>query len=83
MKRLLQGLTIQEDLEMILSNPAGALVYDDGGNIQVAESEGGVDRIYEAGKALQQATEHSEKAGGVHLRAVSERVEQCTCPRFY
>lgn len=76
MKRLLQGLTIQEDLELILSNPAGALVYDEGGNIKVEESEEGVDRIYEAGKALQQATEHAEKAGGLHLRAVSERVEK-------
>jgi len=76
MSRLLQGLTIQEDLELILSNPAGALVYDEGGNIQVEESEDGVDRIYEAGKALQQATEHAENAGGLHLRAVSERVEK-------
>mmetsp|Transcript_24850 Transcript_24850/g.61123 ORF Transcript_24850/g.61123 Transcript_24850/m.61123 type:complete len:1313 (+) Transcript_24850:227-4165(+) len=78
MRRLLQGLTIQEDLEHILSNPAGALVYDEGGNIQVQESEAGVDHIYEAGKELSKATEHAEKAGGVHLRAVSERVEKLT-----
>jgi hypothetical protein len=76
MRRLLKGLTIKEDLEQILSNPAGALAYDDAGNIQVEESEDGVDRIYEAGKALQGATEHAEKAGGLHLRAVSERVEK-------
>lgn len=76
MRRLLKGLTIKENLEEILNNPAGALVYDDAGNIQVEESEDGVDSIYEAGKALQGATEHAEKAGGLHLRAVSERVEK-------
>ena len=75
MRRLLKGLVIDEDLELILGNPASALVYDDAGNIQVEESEDGVDRVYDAGKALQEATEHAEKAGGLHLRAVSERVE--------
>ena len=75
MRRLLKGLVIDEELESILGNPASALVYDDAGNIQVEESEEGVDRVYDAGKALQEATEHAEKAGGLHLRAVSERVE--------
>lgn len=75
MKRLLKGLVIKGKLEEILSNPAGALVYDDEGNILVDECDGGVDKIYDAGKALQEATEHAEKAGGLHLRAVSERVE--------
>jgi len=75
MRRLLKGLVIDEALELILGNPASALVYDDSGNIQVEESEEGVDRVYDAGKALQEATEHAEKAGGLHLRAVSERVE--------
>lgn len=75
MRRLLKGLVIDQDLELILGNPASALVYDESGNIQVEESEDGVDRIYDAGKALQEATEHAEKAGGLHLRAVSERVE--------
>jgi len=75
MRRLLKGLVIDEELELILGNPASALVYDDAGNIQVEESEEGVDRVYDAGKALQEATEHAEKAGGLHLRAVSERVE--------
>eukprot|EP00532_Pseudo-nitzschia_australis_P006925 CAMPEP_0168165398 /NCGR_PEP_ID=MMETSP0139_2-20121125/1467_1 /TAXON_ID=44445 /ORGANISM="Pseudo-nitzschia australis, Strain 10249 10 AB" /LENGTH=1262 /DNA_ID=CAMNT_0008082515 /DNA_START=355 /DNA_END=4142 /DNA_ORIENTATION=+ len=75
MRRLLKGLVIDEDLELILDNPASALVYDEAGNIQVEESEEGVDRVYDAGKALQEATEHAEKAGGLHLRAVSERVE--------
>jgi hypothetical protein len=75
MRRLLKGLVIDEELELILGNPASALVYDDAGNIQVEESEEGVDSIYDAGKALQEATEHAEKAGGLHLRAVSERVE--------
>lgn len=75
MRRLLKGLVIDEELELILGNPASALVYDEAGNIQVEESEEGVDHIYDAGKALQEATEHAEKAGGLHLRAVSERVE--------
>jgi len=75
MRRLLKGLVIDEELELILGNPASALVYDEAGNIQVEESEEGVDRVYDAGKALQEATEHAEKAGGLHLRAVSERVE--------
>jgi Exocyst complex component Sec3 len=75
MRRLLKGLVIDQELELILGNPASALVYDESGNIQVEASEDGVDRIYDAGKALQEATEHAEKAGGLHLRAVSERVE--------
>jgi len=75
MRRLLKGLVIDEELELILGNPASALIYDEAGNIQVEESEDGVDRVYDAGKALQEATEHAEKAGGLHLRAVNERVE--------
>ena len=75
MSRLLKGLVINEELEMVLGNPASALVYDEQGNIQVEMSEEGVDRIYDAGKALQEATEHASKAGGLHLRAVSERVD--------
>ena len=75
MKRLLKNLVIDEELEMVLGNPASALVYDNAGMIQVEESEDGVNHIYDAGKALQEATEHAEKAGGLHLRAVHERVE--------
>jgi hypothetical protein len=75
MRRLLKGLVIDEELELVLGNPASALVYEASGNIQVEMSEEGVDRIYDAGKALQEATEHAAKAGGLHLRAVNERVE--------
>jgi hypothetical protein len=75
MRRLLQGLVIDSGLELIMGNPASALVYDGNGNIHVEASEEGVENIYEAGKALQEATEHAEKAGGLHLRAVNERVE--------
>lgn len=75
MRRLLQGLDIDKSLEKVLKNPAGALVYDAKGRIDVESSERGVDRIHQAGKALQDALEHAQKAGGVHLRAVSERVE--------
>jgi hypothetical protein len=75
MRRLLKGLVIDEELELVLGNPASALVYDEAGNILVEDSEDGVERIYDAGKALQEATEHAAKAGGLHLRAVSERTE--------
>jgi hypothetical protein len=75
MRRLLQGLVIDSALELIMGNPASALVYDGNGNIHVEASEDGVEKIYAAGKALQEATEHAEKAGGLHLRAVNERVE--------
>ncbi len=75
MRRLLQGLDIDKSLEKVLKSPAGTLVYDGNGRIDVEASERGVDRIHQAGKALQEALEHAQKAGGVHLRAVSERVE--------
>jgi len=72
-RRLLDGLDIEEGLERVLHNPAQALVYDDIGGVDIEESEAGVEQIFEAGKALQEAIEYPRKSGGLHLQPVSER----------
>jgi hypothetical protein len=54
-----QGLVIEREVEMILKNPASALVYDEEGFIDFAANEPGLEQIYDAGKALQEAMEHS------------------------
>lgn len=76
LRRLVSGVAIPKTSEKILKNPASALVYDAEGNIDIEASESGVDQIHVAGKALKSAMENAKKAGGVHLRAVNERVEQ-------
>lgn len=76
--RILNGVDVPRELERILKNPASALVYSDSGTINVKASERGVDKIHEAGKALKEAMDNATKAGGVHLLAVSERVEGLT-----
>lgn len=76
LRRLLTGVGIAKASEKILKNPASALVYDADGSIDIDASEAGVDEIHTAGKSLKSAMENAKKAGGVHLRAVSERVEQ-------
>ena len=76
LRRLLTGVGIPKASENILKNPASALVYDADGSIDIEASEAGVDGIHIAGKALKAAMENASKAGGVHLRAVNERVEQ-------
>lgn len=78
LSRLLNGVDVAKELERVLKNPASALVYRDSGTINVKASERGVDKIHEAGQALKQAMDNASKAGGVHLRAVSERVEGLT-----
>jgi hypothetical protein len=78
LKRVLTGVGIEKSHEKVLTNPAGALVYDGNGNIDVIASDQGVDLIHIAGKALKQAMENAKKAGCVHLRAVNERVEDLT-----
>ena len=78
LNRLLKGVDVARELERILKNPASALVYDESGSINVKASERGVDKIHEAGCALKEAMDNANKAGGVHLRAVSERVEGLT-----
>ena len=76
MKRLLQGLEIDEAMEKILKNPASALAYDSNGRVIVEESEGGIAKIYSAGKKLLEAIEYPKKSGGMHLSAVSERADR-------
>lgn len=78
LSRLLKGVDVARDLERILKNPASALVYSESGTINVKASERGVDKIHEAGQALKEAMDNANKAGGVHLLAVSERVEGLT-----
>lgn len=78
LSRLLKGVDVARELERILKNPASALVYRDSGTINVKASERGVDKIHEAGQALKEAMDNANKAGGVHLLAVSERVEGLT-----
>lgn len=73
MRRLLQGLEIEGDVEKILKNPASALLYDEDGLVDVDSSEPGLEQIYDAGKALQEAMEYPKRCGGLHLKAVAER----------
>ncbi|GAX25754.1 hypothetical protein FisN_8Hh346 [Fistulifera solaris] len=77
-RHLLIGLDIHEELEEVLKNPAQHLVYDEDGMVDVEESEHGVEQIYEAGKALQEAIEYPRKTGGMHLRPVSQRAKGLT-----
>ena len=72
-RRLLAGLDIDVEMERVLKNPASVLVYEEDGLVDVDESEEGVEKIYEAGKALQEAMDHPKRSGGMHLRPVSER----------
>ena len=78
-RRLLTGLDIDHEMERALKNPASVLVYEDEeGTVDVDASEAGVEQIYEAGKALQEAIEYPRKSGGMHLRSVSERAKGLT-----
>jgi hypothetical protein len=76
LKRLLTGVGIPNESERVLKNPASALVYNSDGSIDIEASEPGVDAIHIAGKALKGAMDNAKNAGGLHLRAVNERVEQ-------
>lgn len=73
MKRLLQGLEIEGAIQKTLTNPASALAYDEEDFVDVDASEAGLEQIYEAGKALQEAMEYPKRSGGLHLKAVAER----------
>eukprot|EP00797_Seminavis_robusta_P004718 Sro1306_g261240.1 Pfam:Sec3 (922) ;mRNA; r:10148-12913 len=73
LQRLLKGLEIQDDLDLVLNNPASALVYDKEGRIEIDDSQDGVDKIHGAGRALQAAMLHVQNSGGLHLKAVLER----------
>jgi Exocyst complex component Sec3 len=76
LRRLLTGVSIPKASEKILKNPASALLYTADGSIDIEASEAGVDEIHIAGRALKSAMDNARRAGGVHLRAVNERVEQ-------
>jgi hypothetical protein len=75
MQRLLKGLDINEDTEIVLKSPASALVYDDDGQVDLDASEEAFENIVKAGKALHDAIQYPIQAGGMHLKAVSERAE--------
>ena len=72
--RLLDGLDVNPDVEEILRNPSSRIVYRNGA-VDIKRSEAGVEEIYHAGRELKKAFDKVEEEGGVHLRAVSERVE--------
>jgi hypothetical protein len=57
MRRLLHGQELDETTEGILKNPASVLFYSEDGLVNVEDSEDGIERIYEAGKALLDAIE--------------------------
>ena len=75
LKRLLTGLDLPEEMQDILSNPSSKMSYDTNGDIDTHQSEKGVIEIYNAGRYLKDIFDKIEEEGGVHLRPVSERVE--------
>jgi hypothetical protein len=75
MRRLLQGLELDGEMEKILKNPASALIYDSTGAVDIEESEAGLELIYEAGKTLQEALEYPKRTGALFLKAVAERAQ--------
>ena len=78
LKRVLTGVFIEKAHEKVLKNPASTLTYDPSGSIDIVTSDTGIEQVHVAGKALKQAMENAKMAGGVHLRAVNERVEELT-----
>ncbi len=75
LKRLLNGLQVPENVEKILRDPSSKMVYHSNGEIDIVESQAGVEDIYHAGRALKEAFDRVQDEGGVHLRGVRERVE--------
>ena len=75
LNRLLSGLEVPSNIEDILKNPGSKMVYTRSGNIDLEESEDGVEDIYQAGRSLKEAFDKVREEGGVHLRAINERVE--------
>jgi len=76
LRRLLDGLDAPPKLRKTISNPGAVLAYDSAGNVDAKKSEKGIDEIYQVGRFLKDAIDRVESEGGVHLRAVSERVEK-------
>ncbi len=75
LKRLLSGLEVPDDVEKILRDPTSKMVYHPSGEINIADSQAGVEDIYLAGRALKEAFDKVQDEGGVHLRGVKDRVE--------
>ena len=73
--RLLDGLEVAPGAMDVLMDPTALMVYDRNGDINVKASEPAVEQIYNAGKALKMSFDKVQEEGGVHLRAVSEQVE--------
>ena len=73
--RLLDGLDVEKEVEDILLNPMSKMVFLKNGDIDIKQSESGVDEIYQAGKALKMSFDKVHDEGGVHLRAINGRVE--------
>ena len=73
--RLLDGLEVEPGVLDVLMNPTKRMFYHPNGDINVKESESSVEEIYLAGKALKMSFDKVQEESGVHLRAVSERVE--------
>ena len=73
--RLLDGLEVDPVVQEILEKPSSKIVYLDNGGVDIKRSEAGVEEIYNAAKELKNTFDKVEEEGGVHLRAVSERVE--------
>ncbi len=73
--KLLDGLEVEPGTLDILMNPTSHMVYHKNGDINLKESEPHVEQIYHAGKALKMSFDKVQEERGVHLRAVSERVE--------
>lgn len=91
MNRLLHGHEISESIENILRNPAAVLIYDGEGLVDIEESEDGIERIYEAGKALLDAIEFVSPRASWFSRSPStvllcycspENQEECTFVRL-
>jgi hypothetical protein len=78
LNRLLSGLVLPEGLTKVLENPGSVIIYDSSGGVDTERSEEGVERIFQAGKALKQALDTAENEGGIHLRAVSDSVKVLT-----
>jgi len=77
MDRLLNGLSIDVDLEKILKDPLGHLgVNKDRGRAQFEQIDSDtINRVHNAGSALRAALDRAAEGGGVHLTAVNQRVE--------
>jgi len=73
--RLLYGLEVPNDIEDVLRNPKAQLTYHRDGRIDLQNSEAGVEKIYRAGKTLKVSFDKVQEEGGVHLRAIVQRVE--------